>query len=225
MPATDKETEKPILTLHYWGAGLERIKDEKALINSISESYNIAKNSAYTGGCGGCYDFIVELFTLKSLISLVATGLAWDIIKKLVYDTCISPLVRKIKEHKSSEILDIESMRIVFKDIEIKIKSYPNISIVKEIENIFKVIVENLKHMKVENGEYPEEIYIPICKDFDPANNQLVYREYEDCDDPTLVSAPPDYYSYYKLFYSQKGEYLIYSTQEKRIVYDYNIAT
>lgn len=149
---------------------------------------------------------------------MVVGGILYDVIKSALFKTAIEPLINAVMKHRSKhEGLDISKITINFSDTVIVIEKFGHFDFASKIQEVLKTVVENASFMKLK-GEFPESIYVPICKEIDRDSGELIYREYRDVDDYLVFDGLVDYHECYGVFYARQDAEYIYSVSEKRVI-------
>lgn len=214
--------EKPLLDVYYYALpfdyGIEEIENKEDLIADLSKVYQLKFRPRAAPRGAGFYELFANLFTLQNLFSLVVGGILYDVMKSALFKSAIEPLIDAVKKHRSKHVgLDISKLSINFSDTVIVIEKFGHFDFTSKIPEILKTIAENASFMGLK-GEFPESIYVPICKELDRDSGKLIFREYRDVDDYLVLDGLVDYHECYGVFYARQDAEYIYSVSEKRVI-------
>lgn len=163
---------------------------------------------------GGGGNFLIEFLldiTLKDYLMIVASGLAWDIVKLGAQNYLIRPFIKLYKKFRANEASQkIEEINLVFRDSRIIITTLnprkPEIDF-ELVQDIINAIAQNYSKLLIDNSIEPNEIHVPLIKD-NISSTKTIYRYVLSVDEPLIFNQTPpkkfsneDYFMYWGLKY------------------------
>lgn len=215
------------ITIDYWAiqegkdklwqlSGIEEFKDE------ISQSY-ISRVHGRPGDLGGgLYEFAIKIITnltLTDFVGLVASGIAFDLLKSGTKLFILRPLLcayDKLKAKNTDRNLDISEIKFIFRDTEIVVSKICNDSIYNSLGEIFRKIADNYEHLQNKTEEYPYSIQIPVFED--PEKRICRFRVLLEFDEPISNVKPIDYFGYWGLYYDYERTFRIFDVKRQLLI-------
>jgi hypothetical protein len=217
------------ISVQYWAAkeGAVKLADfdgiDEFRTEIAAEYAGIVKGRP--AGLGGLYKLTVEIvstFALGHLLRLLLDGVAYDLIKDGSQRFVLRPFMRayeklRIRNKHTHKRPDLEQLRLVFSDSIVVIDCLYRDSIFENVEPILRALADNYHLLRLESGEVPYEIHIPVFEDPAP-DRPSRFRVLLDVDETIPHIGADDYYRYWGLWFDYFGRRRIFDVARKIIL-------
>jgi hypothetical protein len=176
-----------------------------------------------SGACGGgLYDLLVHVtsnISLRDVINVIMSGVAYDLIKSGTHSFVLRPLItalEKLKSKNTKNNLTIDELKFTFQDSDIIIKKIGTQSLFDDLENIFKALAVNYEFMKDRSGASPYTIHIPIFEDPNPRFSR--FRALLDYDETIEDVTTDSYLQFWGVRYHHEGQTRVFDVHQKLLI-------
>lgn len=176
-----------------------------------------------SGACGGgLYDLAVQVvseISLRDVMGVIAGGVAYDLVKAGTQSFFVRPIfeaLRRLKSKNRERNVDLDELTLSFRDTDIFIKRVDSHSIHDILEDVFKLMAENMETLTRGGREIPYAIHIPIVEDSD--NETTRFRSLLDVDETIRDINQSTYFGYWGVRYNLAGSIKIFDVKRKFII-------
>lgn len=121
----------------------------------------------------------------------------------------------KLRAANNRESIDIMEISFLMEDTSIFIQRVCDFSIVQQLDNIFRLVMNNYNYIIAEIKEVPSEIHIPVFKNDENEKNKLnMFPE------KARETTEKEYFAYWGLYLDALNETAIYDVEKSRFIFE-----
>lgn len=176
-----------------------------------------------SGACGGgLYDLIINVtssISLRDVVNLVLSGIAYDLIKSGTHSFVLRPLltaIEKLKSRNKKRRIEVDELKFSFQDTDIIVKRIGTQSLFEDLGCIFKALAENFEFIKGQTGESPYAIHIPVFEDPNPRFSR--FRALLDVDETIEMVTADSYLQFWGVRYNLEGKIRVFDVRRRLLI-------
>jgi len=225
-----KQATKPAVRVNYWGMAIspkaiQKLDGIEEFRRELDAEY-LAQIRGRPAGLGGLYHLAVEFltnFTFKDFASLVAAGVAYDLLKDGAKRFVLRPFLdayAKLKARNVEHQIGIDLFTIDFADTVLVITNRHLGDISEKLGPLFESLASNYPNFILPTGEAPFKIYVPVIEDKGLHSSIPCFRELLEVDEMAapVSGSGGDYLTYWGLDYDFARRYRVYDVRRRTLL-------
>ncbi|HEX5422772.1 MAG TPA: hypothetical protein VFW94_04435 [Candidatus Acidoferrales bacterium] len=201
------------IVVRYWISTdhlpFEDLKGVEEFRNELASAY-VSVVSGRAAGAGGVTRLFVELtstFSLSHLVQLILDGVAFDLIKNGAEAFVLRPFVaayRRLRDCNKDGFVDIEQLKIQFRDSLLVLHEISSNTLVPQLENILAALARSYEKFVLGQGQAPYTVEIPVFEDPEE-DRPCRFRVIGHWDETIRSHGTEDYVGFWGLEYDHAG--------------------
>jgi len=175
------------------------------------------------GDLGGLYQFAVHFIsniTLSDVAAFIGAGVAYDVLKSGAQAFVLRPFLRafeKLRERNQSFRIDVEELRLEFRDSIVTIDSTYTNAIPSQLGRILVELAKDYSRLRLSSGEMPFEIRIPVLED--TSGDRIGrFRAVLEVDEMIAKRKPEDYFGFWGLWYDYSRQFRVFDIKRQLLL-------